>query len=536
MRRGARTWPGSGWSRTGAGATPRAPSPGSTPGATTACWWPPWRRPWGAPCSWPAWKSGSPAGGRRSPSPATSSQDGTVHPQGYRHLERFSLERGVPTWRYRRRRGPAPEADLDAPRAQRHLRPLHPGCGRPRAGARWPCCPCAPTATSTRRRRAARTGASACERHAGGLTVQAFAGATPYHLLVDAPAGAGLELRHSGGRPGWWWRFLHRGGAGAGPGRASRTSTASATVGCELAPGESLLLTASHRSGGRTGQAPALGGRQLPTDPRAGTEADALVARARGGPRGSSSSPARSRISPDGGPGAQTVIAGYHWFGDWGRDTMIALPGLAAATGRWEEAGDILRAFARYVDQGMLPNRFPDSGAPLTEADYNTVGRHPVVLPGGGRRSTAPWGAGWSSPCCRCWPRSWTGTSGAPATGSGSTPRTGCCASDNGQLTWMDAQIGDWIVTPRAGKPVEVAALWHHALGLMDGWCRAQRAGRPRPPTTPRCASGPASGFAARFWYAGGGYLYDVVDGPRGRTTPACAPTRSSPPPCRTAR
>ena len=208
------------------------------------------------------------------------------------------------------------------------------------------------------------------------------------------------------------------------------------------------------------------------------------------------------------------MIAGYHWFGDWGRDTMIALPGLAAATGRWEEAGDILRAFARYVDQGMLPNRFPDSGAPLTEADYNTAD---ATL--------------WYVRAVDVVDRALGGTLieallpvlqeivewhvRGTRYGIGVDPQDGLLRIGNGQLTWMDAQIGDWIVTPREGKPVELAALWHQALGLMAGW--ATRRGQPaRAAQYAGLREQAAEGFRRRFWYQDGGYLYDVVDAPQG--------------------
>ena len=223
---------------------------------------------------------------------------------------------------------------------------------------------------------------------------------------------------------------------------------------------------------------------------------------------------AKLALRPDGTAAARTVIAGYHWFGDWGRDTMIALPGLADATGRWEEAGEILRAFARYVDKGMLPNRFPDSGAPLAEADYNTADATLWYVRAVAAADRALGGTlvealfpvlreiiGWHVRGTRY--------------GIKVDSRDGLLHIGNGQLTWMDAQIGDWIVTPRDGKPVELAALWHHALGLMAGW--ATRLGRPELATDyAERRRRAATGFQRRFWYAGGGYLYDVVDGSQG--------------------
>src|SRR5262249_21491347 len=179
--------------------------------------------------------------------------------------------------------------------------------------------------------------------------------------------------------------------------------------------------------------------------------------------------PGAAGAGPGGAPGvppARTVIAGYHWFGDWGRDTMISLPGLALATGRFSEAEAVLRSYACFVDKGLLPNRFPEAGSPLGEDDYNTVDAtlwyfHAVDVvdrhnKGGLAEALLPvlaeildwhvWGTRF---------------------GIRTDPRDGLVRTDNGQLTWMDARVGEWVVTPRAGKPVEVAALWHHALALM---------------------------------------------------------------------
>ena len=94
-------------------------------------------------------------------------------------------------------------------------------------------------------------------------------------------------------------------------------------------------------------------------------------------------------------------------------------------------------------------------------------------------------------------------------------PQDGLLRVESGRLTWMDARVGDWLVTPRAGKPVEVAALWHHALGLMAGWC-ARSARAPQAAYYGEMRRRAAEGFAARFWFESGGYLYDVVDGPGG--------------------
>ena len=210
----------------------------------------------------------------------------------------------------------------------------------------------------------------------------------------------------------------------------------------------------------------------------------------------------------------RTVIAGYPWFTDWGRDTMIALPGLTLATGRLAAAESILRTFARYIDQGMVPNLFPDAG---TAPQYNTVDAtlwyfHAIAayLEAGGNPDLAR----------DLWPQlediiGWhiRGT----RYGIGVDPADGLLrAGEPGvQLTWMDAKVGDTVFTPRYGKPVEIEALWYHALRIM---ARLQtEIGAEPQPTTPdysALADQARAGFQARFWYAEGGYLFDVIDGP----------------------
>jgi predicted glycogen debranching enzyme len=204
----------------------------------------------------------------------------------------------------------------------------------------------------------------------------------------------------------------------------------------------------------------------------------------------------------------KTVIAGYPWFGDWGRDTMISLPGLAIATGRPEIARPILRTFARYVDQGMLPNLFPEEGE---QPHYNTID---ATL--------------WYFEAIRAY---------VAATDDEALlrelfpvleeiilchqkgTRYHIHMAEDGliwggdpsvQLTWMDAKVDDWVVTPRIGKPVEINALWYNALVSMAQFC--QRLGQ-SPDRYRDLAEQVRSGFQ-RFWYAEKGYCYDVIDSP----------------------
>ena len=163
----------------------------------------------------------------------------------------------------------------------------------------------------------------------------------------------------------------------------------------------------------------------------------------------------------------KTVVAGYPWFADWGRDTMISLPGLALVTGRFEDARNMLVEFIRHLDNGMLPNRFPDRGE-LPE--YNTVDGtlwlfHAVseLLRYSGDRKYIQ----------ENFYDALAGVIDWHVKGT----RYGIRMDQDGlllagepgvQLTWMDAKIGDWVVTPRTGKAVEIQALWHNALCVMS--------------------------------------------------------------------
>ncbi len=210
-------------------------------------------------------------------------------------------------------------------------------------------------------------------------------------------------------------------------------------------------------------------------------------------------------------PDGMSVIAGYHWFGDWGRDTMISLPGLTLTTGRPAVARRILTTFARFVDRGMLPNRFPDAGeAP----EYNTVDAtlwyveairayHAATGDDGALKELWPV----LEEIVR-WHREGTryGIRQDEADGLLASGEPGV------QLTWMDAKVGDWVVTPRIGKPVEINALWYNALVALATFAR--RLGRPARPWE-EAAERVKAGFE-RFWNNDAGCCYDVVDGPGG--------------------
>jgi predicted glycogen debranching enzyme len=230
---------------------------------------------------------------------------------------------------------------------------------------------------------------------------------------------------------------------------------------------------------------------------------------------------ARARAAGD---EIRSIVAGYHWFTDWGRDTMISLEGLTLVTGRAVEASFILRTFAHYIRDGLIPNMFPEG---KTDGLYHTADatlwffhalnryieqtddRHLLnqLLPqmldivGHHLRGTR------------------FHIHVDHKDGLLSQGQAGY------QLTWMDAKVDDWVVTPRRGKAVEINALWYNALRLLEKWLReasrekeangiAEHAAK-----TKKC-------FNERFWYSEGGYLYDVVDGEHGRPDSSCRPNQ----------
>ncbi len=225
------------------------------------------------------------------------------------------------------------------------------------------------------------------------------------------------------------------------------------------------------------------------------------------------------------GDEVRTVIAGYHWFTDWGRDTMISLEGLTLTTGRADEAGYILRTFAHYVRDGLIPNMFPDG---KNEGLYHTADATLWFFHALGRYLDA--GERSRSRCELLLP---TLIDIAEAHLRGTKfnihvdPADGLLVQgqEGYQLTWMDAKMGDWVVTPRRGKAVEINALWFNALKYLEGWLRhvgdedaanryAGHAQRAR------------DSFNARFWFAEGGHLYDVIDQATGGDDPACRPNQ----------
>jgi predicted glycogen debranching enzyme len=214
------------------------------------------------------------------------------------------------------------------------------------------------------------------------------------------------------------------------------------------------------------------------------------------------------------GDEAWTILAGYHWFTDWGRDTMISLEGLTLVTGRVAEAGSILRMFAHHIRDGLVPNMFPEGAseglyhtADATLWFFHAIDRY--LRASGDRRTLVK-----LLPILRdVIDHHMQGT----RFGIHVDPEDGLLhqGAPGYQLTWMDAKAGDWVVTPRRGKAVEINALWFNALRLMADWlARTGDADGAR--ELAQAAERTQHSFNKRFWNEATGYLFDVVDGERG--------------------
>lgn len=223
------------------------------------------------------------------------------------------------------------------------------------------------------------------------------------------------------------------------------------------------------------------------------------------------------------GDEVRTVIAGYPWFTDWGRDTMISLEGLTLSTGRFAEAGWILRTFARHIQDGLIPNMFPEGNhrglyhtADATLWYFHALDRYlefskdrdtlKALLPG----------------LVEIVDRHIHGT----RFGIHVDPADGllCQGQEGYQLTWMDAKVEDWVVTPRRGKAVEINALWYNALRLMENWLREDGDAHAAEQLSQRSKQAYES-FNRRFWFPAEHHLYDVIDGPSG-DDPALRPNQ----------
>jgi predicted glycogen debranching enzyme len=430
--------------------------------------------------------------------------DGLVEPTGFHHLEGFRLEGTTPVWHF---------ACADALLEKRIW--MQPGANITYVRyevrrARLPMTLSIKCLTNCRdhhgNTRADELPMSV-ESVSRGLRVEAPGRAAPFYVLSDraevVPHGDWIE--------GFYLSVEAYRGLDAGDDHL-HAGTFRATLG----PGESLTLVAS------TAASPNLEG-ELAYEERRTYEqglidlADGQRLRALGGAREeirqlilAADQFIVRRPSPE-DPEGRSVIAGYPWFGDWGRDTMISLPGLTLTTGRSQVAARILRTFAHFVDRGMLPNRFPDAGeAP----EYNTVDAtlwyfEAIRAYYEATRDVAL--VRELLPVLRDiieWHRKGTRYNIHLDEADGLL-----YAGEQGvQLTWMDAKVEGWVVTPRIGKPVEINALWYNALQIMIGFARLVGESPDRYVVLSERA---AAGFC-RFWNEAEGICYDVLDGPDG--------------------
>jgi predicted glycogen debranching enzyme len=229
-------------------------------------------------------------------------------------------------------------------------------------------------------------------------------------------------------------------------------------------------------------------------------------------PAGRTAEAARARAAGD---EVRTVIAGYHWFTDWGRDTMISLEGLTLATGRQVEAGYILRTFAHYVRDGLIPNMFPEGEkeglyhtADATLWFFHAIARYLACTDD---RLTLD----------ALYPKLKSIVDAhvrGTRFGIHVDEADGLLVqgAEGYQLTWMDAKVDGWVVTPRRGKAVEINALWYNALRLMEAWAAAR--GDAATGEYRARADRVEQSFNDRFWFSDGSYLYDIVDAEGGGT------------------
>jgi predicted glycogen debranching enzyme len=435
---------------------------------------------------------------------------GTVDPTGFHHLERFHLEGTIPVWTFGLAEGLLEKRIWMQPGANTtYIRYDH------RRGAR----PLVLTLKAMVNYRDYHS-----STHAGdwqmqissvehGLQVNAFDGATALYLLSDQ---AEARPEHN------WYRNFHLRMEAYRGLDATEDHLYAGFFRAILRPGESIALVASTDSTPNLDGFSAYAERQayeqrLITSSGAGFNS-ALPAPT---PESDFSNLAQHlvlaadqfivrRPSPN-DPDGHSIIAGYPWFGDWGRDTMISLPGLTLSIGRPEVARSILRTFARFVDQGMLPNRFPDAGE---TPEYNTVDATLWYF-----EAIRTYYAATEDDelLAELWPIlqdiiDWHQRGTRYNIHVDSTDGLLYAGEPGVQLTWMDAKVDDWVVTPRIGKPVEVNALWYNALRMMAGVARRLQQPADKYEANVQQA---LNGFA-RFWNEAAGYCYDVLDGPNG--------------------
>lgn len=436
----------------------------------------------------------------RYPLSANEYADGTIHPDGFIHLESFRLEQGLPVWTYAIR-----DVQLEKRVWVSHSRPAAYVAYRCRRGTRPVTLEIMPmvTARDSHGETLAAGGAPDVQACEGGIRIRAGS----YEFWITATGGSYEPSC------GWHWGITHRIETERGL-PAHEDQFAAGTFRITLAPPQ-------HKDGAGTAVifAMTLDGAAPPSKLPSPSKPDG--ASTDGQPEWIRQlSRAAGQFLVRRGTGT-TIIAGYHWFEDWGRDTMIALPGLCLATGRLAEAASILRTWGSFVRDGLLPNRIPDGNE---QPEYNTADATLWFF-----HALARYAAVTDDRTLvrDLWPvleeimsRHLRGT----RYGIRADQTDGLLfAGEPGvAVTWMDARIGDRVITPRIGKPVEINALWVNALRVME-----QLASRLR--VAPAhdyglLAKRAASSFD-RYWNAATGCLFDVLDGPAGHD-PAIRPNQ----------
>lgn len=427
--------------------------------------------------------------------------DGTIDPRGFIGIESFAVEHGIPVWRY---------ALADALLEQRIF--MAPGANvsyltldlkRASAAARVELKPL----TAYRELHAHERGGRpfGVEARAAGCTVRAFEGARSFHLEVDRGDFSAL--------PEWYWKFFHREEAARGL-DALEDLFVPGVFRAQISLGMPLTFTASAEPAAPA--EPARAANALLE--RSRTSRAALPAGAPAWIETLATASDQFLVRRGDAAGSCSIIAGFPWFADWGRDTMIALPGLATALGRFDVAAGILRTFARFVDRGMLPNRFPDEGS---APEYNTADATLWLFQALGDYLAArrdPELTRELFPVVKSIIHSHVqGT----RYGIGVDPADGLLsAGEPGtQLTWMDAKHGDRVFTPRIGKPVEINALWMNALYVAARL--ADRVGDAEEKRSCEALLVRAALSFRRFWNPELHCLYDVIDVDGGSGTDA---------------
>jgi predicted glycogen debranching enzyme len=436
-------------------------------------------------------------------------RSGPSRPNGVDHLAAFELVGGVPTWQYE-----LPHAVIEQRIWMEH--------GENTTYVQFTCAGRAARAAAVRL--AARVFVNYrdyhSQTHAGdwrmhiagygaGMIVRAFANATPVYISCAAGTLPRWTLEHV------WWRDFYQ------PLEAERGFDAfedHLNVGvCEvgLRPDEPVTFV-------------------FTTDPAAHENADDIYERQ------SRRSSARldtwrshNRLTPADTPApleqlalaahqfivrrpvrdtpqGHTLIAGYPWFGDWGRDTMIALPGLTLVTGRADIARQVLLTWSRYVRDGLIPNRFPDAG---DVPEYHTADATlwylwaiDQYLRATDDEQTLAELLPVAETIVACHRRGTRHNIRVAEDGLIYAGHEGI------NLTWMDAKIGDRVITPRTGKPVELSALWYYALCALADWSKRLK----RPPDEYVAQAKHTRASFAKFWNPQRSMLYDVIDGPGG--------------------